>query len=93
MNHRMNNYMTNYMNNYMNNHMNNYMNNYMNHHMNHHMNHRMKTFSIAFTRLRRSGILSFVSKKNGEPFFKALLLMSRSDFLLIILQSLSFTND
>ena len=69
--------------------MNNHMNNYMNHHMNHHM----KTFSIAFTRLKRSGILSFVSKKNGQPFLKALLLMSRSDFLLIILQSLSFTND
>ena len=39
--------------------MNNHMNNYMNHDVNYHM----KTFSIAFTRLKRSGILSFMSKK------------------------------
>ena len=43
--------------------MNNHMNNHMNNYMNNHVNHRMKTFSIAFTRLKRSGILPFVSKK------------------------------
>ena len=29
----------------------------------------MKTFSVAFTRLKCSEILSVVYKKNGEPFF------------------------
>ena len=29
----------------------------------------MKTFSVAFTRLKCSEILSIVYKKNGEPFF------------------------
>ena len=67
----------------MNNHMNNHINNYMNHHVNHHM----KTFSIAFTRLKRSGILSFVSKKKVVNIY-----MIYMD-LLIVLQSLSFTND
>ena len=67
----------------MNNHINNHINNYMNHHVNHHM----KTFSIAFTRLKRSGILSFVSKKKVVNIY-----MIYMD-LLIVLQSLSFTND
>ena len=32
-------------------------------------NNHMKTFSVAFTRLKCSEILSIVYKKNGEPFF------------------------
>ena len=32
-------------------------------------NNHMKTFSVAFTRLKCSEILSVVYKKNGEPFF------------------------
>ena len=36
----------------------------------------MKTFSVAFTRLKCSEILSIVYKKNGEPFFESLTFAS-----------------
>ena len=39
-------------------------------------NNHMKTFSVAFTRLKCSEILSIVYKKNGEPFFESLTFTS-----------------
>ena len=39
-------------------------------------NNHMKTFSVAFTRLKCSEILSIAYKKNGEPFFESLTFAS-----------------